>query len=372
MKILHIAHGPMQGVPRNFIELECKQGHTSDMVYIQCHAEALDYPIIKVPLLDYYPVRRYRDWKLKQRVIESGRRVAQPNPEDLQIPLKPLMQLPPGPLERVWFPIKDFFIRRRIPQIIRDYKLAGYDVVQFDGAKDLTWNADLAKALKQDGAKIISAFYGTELRVQGVNSALDKLSDLNISVESDHQFLHPNIHLLNMPFELATHLLRHNKSNAEKKPLRIVHAPSDRYNKGTDLILPIIEELKKQFDFEFVLIEGLSQNECRKIKFTCDLCIDHVGNRGGTGYGISSLEMFAMGIPCVADFADYLVKDMPDHPFYLATPQTLKQVLAQILSRPEGLQAKGEEAKMWLQKTHSHAAVAKRMKTLYQSIGLKA
>jgi hypothetical protein len=202
MKILHLAYSPMQGVPRNFMELERKNGHTSDLVYIESHVNWNDFPLIKVPLNDYYPVRKYRSWKLKQREQEANRRIVRPLPQDLQTPRKPLEQLPPGRLEKIWYPIKDFFIRKKIPQIIRDYKLEGYDVVHFDGAKDLTWDADLARELKKRGAKIVCAFYGTELRVQGVNPALDALSDLNISVESDHQFLHPNIHLLNMPFEM--------------------------------------------------------------------------------------------------------------------------------------------------------------------------
>lgn len=96
--------------------------------------------------------------------------------------------------------------------------------------------------------------------------------------------------------------------------LRIVHAPSHRYNKGTDIILPAIERLKARFDFEFVLVEGLPQDECRKVKWTCDLCVDRIGNRGGTGYGISSLEMFAAGIPCLTDFTDFLSDSLPGHP----------------------------------------------------------
>ena len=63
-----------------------------------------------------------------------------------------------------------------------------------------------------------------------------------------------------------------------------------------------MERLEKEFDFEFVLIEGKTQNEVRAIKLHCDLCIDQIGNRGGSGFGVSSLECFAMGIPCISDF----------------------------------------------------------------------
>jgi hypothetical protein len=272
-----------------------------------------------------------------------------------------------GPIEAIWYPIKDALLRRRIPSIIREYKLDGYDSVHFDGARDLTWSADLAKALKAGGARIVSVFYGTELRVDGVIPALHALSDLNISVESDHVYLHPDIHFIPPPFELQ----------AEKAPrpaggpVRIVHAPSHRYNKGTDLILPVIERLKERFDFEFVLVEGLPRDECLKLKYGCDLCVDQVGNRGGTGYGISSLEMFAAGIPCLSDFTDFLADSLPGHPFYLATPATLEAVLAGILANPAELAERGERSRRWLAETHGYDSVRPRMRAAYARLGME-
>jgi hypothetical protein len=153
-------------------------------------------------------------------------------------------------------------------------------------------------------------------------------------------------------------------------PLRVVHAPSHRYNKGTDLILPIIERLKGRFDFEFVLVEGKTQAECRAIKAGCDLCIDQVGNRGGTGYGVSSLEMLALGIPCVSDFTAPLDKFMAGHPFYLADPATLENVLTGILAAPDQLIARGTASRSWLEKTHGYAAVYARLMELYRKAGI--
>lgn len=357
----------MQKVPLHFREMERRNGHVSDIAFFEGPADTSEWPTIPWPLMDIAPIRAYRAWKLKDRVVESNRRLVKPVPADREVRKEALALIPRGPMERVWYPVKDFFIRRRIPGIIRDFKLSGYDAVVFDGARDLTWSADLAKALKAGGAKIVQVFYGTELRVDGVVPALDRLSDLNITLESDHVYLHPAIHFVYPPFELA----------AEPAPrpaggrLRIVHAPSHRYNKGTDIILPVIERLKARFDFEFVLVEGLSQDECRKVKWTCDLCVDQIGNRGGTGYGISSLEMFAAGIPCLTDFTDFLSESLPGHPFYLANPETLESVLAGILADPAALRQRGIDSKAWLAKTHGYAAVHPRMRELYAGIGLK-
>ena len=367
MRILHLAHGPMQKIPLHFLELERRAGHQSDLVYFQGPADTRDWPTIPMALNDIAPIRAYRAWKLKDRVVESNRRLVKPRAEDRQVRSEPLALIPRGPMERLWYPIKDHFIRKRIPAIISEFKLGGYDAVHFDGARDLTWSADLAKALKAGGARIVSVFYGTELRVDGVVPALDRLSDLNITVESDHAYLHPDIHFVYAPFELPVE----RAPRAPGGPVRIVHAPSHRYNKGTDIILPVIERLKARFDFEFVLVEGLTQDECRKVKYTCDLCVDQIGNRGGTGYGVSSLEMFAAGIPCLSDFTDFLADSLPGHPFYLADPATLENVLAGILADPRELAERGTRSRAWLRATHGYDAVRPRMAELYSKLGFR-
>jgi len=344
MRILHLAHGPMATVPLQFREMERRAGHVSDIVFFQGPADTSQWPTIPQALFDYAPIRAYRAWRLKERVKESNRRLVQPRPEDRVAPAQPWSLMHRGPIETFWYPIKDALLRRRIPSLSREFKFGGYDSVHFDGARDLNWSADLAKALKAGGARIVSVFYGTELRVEGVTPALHALSDLNISVESDHVYLHPDIHFVPPPFELKAE----GAPRPVDGPVRIVHAPSHRYNKGTDLILPVIERLKGRFGFDFVLVEGLSREECLKAKYACDLCIDQVGNRGGTGYGISSLEMFAAGIPCLSDFTDFLAESLPGHPFYLATPDTLEAVLAGILARPEQLRERGERSRRWL------------------------
>lgn len=366
MRILHLAHGPMQRLPHHFVEMERRSGHVSDLVFFEGPADTREWPTIPQQLIDIAPVRAYRAWKLKDRVQESNRRLVAPRPEDLQVRGEPLTLIPRGPVERIWYPIKDALIRRRIPALIREFKLGGYDAVHFDGARDLNWSADLAKALKAGGARIVSVFYGTELRVEGVTPALDAASDLSLTVEPDHVWLHPAVRYVPTPFEMEVE-----RPARKPGPIRIVHAPSNRYNKGTDLILPVVERLKDRFDFQFVLVEGVPQDECRAIKYTCDLCIDQVGNRGGTGYGVSSLETFAAGIPCVSDFTDALAALLPGHPFYLATPESLETVLAGILSDPSGLFEQGRRALAWLRATHGYASVRPRIAALYEGMGLR-
>lgn len=366
MRILHLAHGPFQGLPDQFVALERRFGHQADMVYLEGPATPPGAPEIPQVMMDILPVRKFRAWQVRHRVKEANRRLIAPRPEDLQVRGEPIVQLRPNSLQGLWRAAKDAWMRSRIPGIIRRFKLDGYDVVHFDGARDLTHGAHLAAELKRRGARIVSVFYGTELRVEGVTPALDAISDLSITMEFDHRFLHPGIFFMPAPFEMPGAPRRR---PANPRP-RIVHAPSHRYNKGTDLILPVMERLKSRFDFEFVLVEGKSQEECRAIKWGCDLCIDQVGNRGGTGYGVSSLEMLAAGIPCVTDFTRPLAEFLADHPFYLADPGSLESVMALILSDPAGLRERGEAGRRWVEKTHGHEAIHARMMEGYAKAGI--
>ncbi|HLP41107.1 MAG TPA: glycosyltransferase, partial [Fibrobacteria bacterium] len=303
---------------------------------------------------------------VRHRVAEANRRLVAPRPEDLTVRKEPIRTVRPYLLQGLWRSAKDAWVRARLPGIIRRFGLDGYDVVHFDGARDLTHGAHLARELKRRGARIVSVFYGTELRVEGVTPALDALTDLSITMEFDHRFLHPDIFFMPAPFEMP----EAPRKTALHSPLRVVHAPSHRYNKGTDLILPVIDRLKARFDFEFVLVEGKTQEECRRIKWDCDLCIDQVGNRGGTGYGVSSLEMLAAGIPCVSDFTKPLADFLPGHPFHLADPGTLEEVLAGILADPDQILARGEAGRRWVEETHGHKAIHDRLVEGYRKAGI--
>ncbi len=366
MKILHLTHGPFQGLPEHFMELERRAGHQSDLVFFQGPASPGAFPEIPQILMDYYPIRKFRAWQVRHRLKEANRRLIAPMDADLRVRTEPIAQLQPNVFQGAWRNLKDALVRGRIADIIDQFKLDGYDVVHFDGARDLTYGADLAQELKKRGAKIVSVFYGTELRVDGVTPALDRVSDLNLTLEFDHLYLHPNIHFIPAPYEIPK---APSKTDLHF-PLRIVHAPSQRYNKGTDLILPIVEKLKARSSFEFVLVENVSQQECRRIKAGCDLCIDQIGNRGGTGYGVSSLEMLALGIPCVTDFTPLLAEFLPNHPFYLVDPASLEKVLVNILENPQQLLTRGEVSRNWLEKTHGYAAVHARLMELYVKVGI--
>ncbi len=365
MKFLHIARNLMAGIPAEFVKMERAEGHDSHLVYYENPGPTEGFPVIPQFYGNNAIFSLYRKLRYKSRYQDAASRVTQ-SVAASQFNHEPLWQPNSNIVERVWRRAKDWRVKKKIPGIIKDFNLKGYDVIFFHGARDLTWGGHLARALKNDGAKIISVFHGTELRVEGVNRAMHALTDLNITMEQDHLALHPDIYFIFMPFDVA----RFKVETDWTSRIKIMHAPSNRYNKGTDIILPVMDTLKQKYDFDFILLEGVSQEEVRRQKARCHLCIDHVGNRGGTGYGVSSLESFAMGVPCVADFTEEMRKFLPEHPFFLADKDNVSQVLEAILQKPEVLAQRGATCRQWVEDTHGFESVYNRLRELCHNAGI--
>jgi glycosyltransferase involved in cell wall biosynthesis len=136
--------------------------------------------------------------------------------------------------------------------------------------------------------------------------------------------------------------------------------------KGTAFILPIIEAVKKVRDVEFVLIENTRHDEVLRIKQTCDIAIEQVGNLGGTGYGRNSLETLAMGIPTITEMTPDYLAWLPENPFILATRSTLYDVLLKIIDQPDIREEFGTRGRSWVQKHHSYESVHARLEQLYR------
>jgi len=203
---------------------------------------------------------------------------------------------------------------------------------------------------------------GSDLRVRGVDPAMDELSDLNITNESDHLLCHPNIHYIYIPFDVTPYRVR----SGENKRLRIVHSPTNRSTKGTELIMPVIERVEKVRNIEFVLLEHKPHNEVIRIKETCDIAIEQVGNLGGTGYGRNSLETLALGIPTVTEMTPDYLAWLPENPFILATPETLYDRLIELIDNPELRAEKKLAGRKWVENYHSCESVHKRLMELYR------
>ncbi|MEO8512666.1 MAG: hypothetical protein ABI543_03840 [Ignavibacteria bacterium] len=134
------------------------------------------------------------------------------------------------------------------------------------------------------------------------------------------------------------------------KRLKILHAPSNPEYKGTRYIITAIEKLQSEFDFEFNIVKDVKAEDLYREIERSDLIIDQmlVGF-----YGLFSIEAMAMGKPVVCYIREDILKNSPDDmPVINADPDTLYDVLKEILSSPNKLIQVGNNSRSYVERYH--------------------
>ncbi len=148
---------------------------------------------------------------------------------------------------------------------------------------------------------------------------------------------------------------------------RILHAPTNREIKGTDIILSALEALKSEgVKFDLELVEGMTHAEARDAYARSDIIIDQV--RGGW-HGVLALEAMALGRPVMAYIRDDLVSHFPDpSPIALTRPETLKDDIKRLLANADERRALARRGREYVERVHDSKKIAKSYKVLYERI----
>lgn len=162
------------------------------------------------------------------------------------------------------------------------------------------------------------------------------------------------------------------KTERPKRPT-ILHAPTHRGVKGTRYILEAVERLKAEteLDFEFVLVEGLSHKEARRLYERADLLIDQLlcGWYGGL-----AVELMALGKPVICYIRDEDLKFIParmreELPIINAGATTIYEVLREWLTARKGeLPLVGTRSRAYVENWHDPLKIAARLKGDYEDI----
>jgi len=274
---------------------------------------------------------------------------------------------PEGFVDKQFYRFKDWLWFPIVLHAIKNYSLYDFDVVHFESGTDFLKNEFFVKNLKRFGKKIICHYHGEDLRTRGVMPFIDNNSDLNLTNELDLLYKHPNINYLFLPFDTTQFLVK-NKLN---KVIKVCHAPTDRHYKGSDKIIKVCKKLEKEKLIQFDLIENQTSSETIKRKKTADLFIDQIGNRGGWGYGMNSVESLSMGICTLTELNNEYQKFIPDHPFININKSSLEDILRGLIKNKVKIADYGKNAKDWVYKKHDISQVSKKLYDYYKSIGIQ-
>lgn len=353
MKTLHIAPLNTAGFPYDFHRMFAVLGGKSKLITMYKNIPGFSEDIcLNLYLPQFKLARSWR--KLKEQKKKNSAEY------------KSRYFKPANILEASYFFCYGRLLRPRINKLIRDENLDEYDVIFYHGGMDFTRDSFFAKRWKQMGKKIICCYYGSDLRIRGIIKEMELLSDLEITAEFDHLSLKENLQFIQLPFFIEDLPVR-NKINDGK--IRIVHSPTDRKYKGTDLIIHVIEKLKKSYDnIEFVLLENKPRAFVLKKKAEADICIDQVGGiGGGTGYGKSGLESIALGIPTLTSMNEDYAEFIENNAFIVVNnAEELEKQLGLLIKDEDIRTRSGYMSKKWFEDKHSPEAIFKKISNLLE------
>lgn len=265
--------------------------------------------------------------------------------------------------------------------------LKEHNIFHFHAGNSLLLNHDLW-LLKLCKKKIFVEFHGSELRDYALAREINPYilvegSDLGIErrrkkvqkacKNADGVILHDDELIPHLPqnvknvfvVPLRIDLKRFKPQYApkEKEKICIVHAPSNRDVKGTDYIIEAVESLNRIYDIEFVLVENKSQSEARELYKRADIIVDQL--KLGT-YGVFAIEGMALGKPVVTYISDNMREKLPtDLPISSANPDTIKDVLEELIKNGNLRYQTGINGRRYVEKYHDCRKNAKMLCEIY-------
>ncbi|MFQ5498607.1 MAG: hypothetical protein ACE5FH_02950 [Candidatus Zixiibacteriota bacterium] len=354
MKILYISPENYTGVLNLFIKGHRELGHESMLItFFRAKNLYEEDTCLELPFVGH------QNWFVTfKKLIGAG---------SLKIPetgTNERIFWEPGFVERQLLKVRDKMWTPIIEKAAKEHSFWDYDIFHLEGGMSFFRDGRDIFSLKKAGKKIVSSYHGLDLRMRGAVKPIWDATDLHVTCEFDLYQRYPEVEYLFLPFD-ADAVPR---ANPPAGKIRICHAPRIRSVKGTNRIIRVIEELERVLPVELVLIENKSHSEAIRLKASSHIAIDQIAS-GEMGYGVNSLESLAMGISTVTNLSPAYQDFIPDHPFILAEPNTLKKVLRELILDTDMRRMYAEKGPPWIRKRHHWLSVARYMHSLYRDRG---
>jgi hypothetical protein len=160
--------------------------------------------------------------------------------------------------------------------------------------------------------------------------------------------------------------------STEGRKLRIGHAPSDRRVKGTDLVVATADRIREDgYDFELVMIEGLSHAEAMSTYRDIDVMIDQLF---AGWYGGLAVEVMALGKPVMSyirqDDLQFIPAEMAaDLPIINVDPESIERQLRAVLDMPAAaLLELGVKSRSYVERWHDPRSIARDLLAVYRQV----
>ena len=358
MKILYISPQHISGTLPLLCEGHRRRGNQAR--YVTLFPSAFGFPEdLSLKLLlhpDKNFIIRGRNLLLKSRGID---------------PDKELEGTPPfwqagGFFEKNFFNLRDRLNAGRIYGFIEQNGLDDYDVYHLEQGMGFFRDSRAVKSWAQRGKKIACFYHGNDIRNRGILPDIHEISSLNLTSELDLLDKYPGMKYLFLPID--TEAVKPVPHHNEK--LKIVHATRSRYNKGSNFIIETVRGLEKKHPVELVLIENVPHDRCMSIKSECDICIDQIADKGGWGYGMSSVESLAQGLATCTYLNPQYEEFIPGHSFVNVNYDNLAEKLTVLIEDADYRKEMADRGREWVVKAHSVDSVMGQLYEYYSEFGI--
>ncbi|MEM7349900.1 MAG: hypothetical protein AAF657_03785 [Acidobacteriota bacterium] len=200
----------------------------------------------------------------------------------------------------------------------------------------------------------------------GFEESLRETSLIKLVVAQYHPRIYPECRPVQNAIPIDEPL--HQARDVRNEPPVIVYTPphcddAGWRNKGCGQTLPILED-----GFRFRYATGRSWREIMALRQGCDIAIDEIVTGS---YHMCSLEALSQGLATIAGLDSLTVDAIEqvtgtrEHPWIVATPDTLRDVLTE-LCEDEGYRlAKRQQARAFVEKYWSPQVVTRRFRRIY-------
>lgn len=186
----------------------------------------------------------------------------------------------------------------------------------------------------------------------------------------DEEFWHPELAIppsFQLPAANGTVRIYHAVGNATSRS-----EPGTKRNiKSTHIYLPLIEQLKGEgFDLELMSFETVPNRDLRYYQLQADIFVDML-TYGFFGATAREAMMLAKPVVCYLrpEWLESMRAEIPDYvdelPIVNATPDTVRDVLIDLITHPEKRREIGARSREFAVKWHSSRRAARRFDAIY-------
>jgi hypothetical protein len=155
------------------------------------------------------------------------------------------------------------------------------------------------------------------------------------------------------------------------RKIRIVHSPTNQAAKGSRYVIRALENLRRRYDIEIILVDKVPNKEALNIYSRADLIVDQVL---AGWYGGLAVEAMKMGKPIGVFVREDDLKFIPEKmaqdlksAVINLNPFNIEKVLEEYLENPRLLKFKSEAGCAYVHKWHDPTYVAGITKSTYES-----